>query len=103
MKGSLNSTVLYNFQSFTHVISCNPIICVCVLVTQLCLILCNPMNCSPSSSSVYEILQAKILEWVAVPSSRGIFPIQELNPYLLQLPHCRQILYPLSHQGNSIL
>ena len=33
--------------------------------------LCNPMNCSPSGSSVQGILQARILEWVAIPSSRG--------------------------------
>ena len=33
--------------------------------------LCNPMDCSPSGSSVHGILQTRILEWVAVPSSRG--------------------------------
>ena len=33
--------------------------------------LCNPMNCSPSVSSVHGILQARILEWVAISSSRG--------------------------------
>ena len=38
---------------------------------QLCLILCDPMDHSPPGSSVYEILQARILEWVAMPSSRG--------------------------------
>ena len=38
---------------------------------QLCLTLCDPMDCSPPGSSVHGILQAKILEWVAVPSSRG--------------------------------
>ena len=54
---------------------------------------CNLMDCSLPGSSVFGILQGIIVEWVAVPSSRGIFPIQELNPYLLQLPHCRQILY----------
>ena len=43
------------------------------------------------------ILQAGILEWVARPSSRWIFPTQGLNP---GLQHCRQILYHLSHQGN---
>ena len=43
------------------------------------------------------ILQAIILEWVAMTSSRGIFPIQGLNP---GLPHCRQILYHLNHQGS---
>ena len=42
-----------------------------MLVAQLCLVLCNPMDCSPLGSSVYEILQARILEWVAIPFSRG--------------------------------
>ena len=32
---------------------------------------CNPMDCSPPGSSVHEILQARILEWVAVSFSRG--------------------------------
>ena len=41
------------------------------LVTQSCQTLCNPMDCSPPSSSVHRILQARILEWVARPSSRG--------------------------------
>ena len=36
-----------------------------------CPILCNPMDWSPPGSSVHDILQAKILEWVAMPSSRG--------------------------------
>ena len=36
--------------------------CVCVLVTQLCLNLCDPMDCSSPGSSVHEILQARILE-----------------------------------------
>ena len=33
--------------------------------------LCDPMDCSPPGSSVHGILQARILEWVAMPSSRG--------------------------------
>ena len=41
---------------------------VCVLVAQSCLTLCNPMNCSPLGSSVPGILQARILEWIAIPS-----------------------------------
>ena len=45
--------------------------CVCVLVTQLCLMLSDPMNCSPPGSSVHGILQAGILEWVAMLSSSG--------------------------------
>ena len=41
------------------------------LVTQLCPTLCNPMGSSPPGSPVHEILQARILEWVAMLSSRG--------------------------------
>ena len=37
---------------------------------QSCLTLCDPTNCSPPVSSVHEILQARILEWVAIPFSR---------------------------------
>ena len=40
-------------------------------VTQSCLTLCDLMDCNPSGSSVHGILQARILEWVAVPFSRG--------------------------------
>ena len=40
---------------------------------QLCPALCNPMEYSPPRSSVHGILQARILEWVAMPSSRGSF------------------------------
>ena len=41
-----------------------------VLVAQSCPILCDPMECSPPGSSVLGILQARILEWVAIPFSR---------------------------------
>ena len=40
-----------------------------VLVVQSCPTLCNPMNCSPPGPSVHGILQARILEWVAIPFS----------------------------------
>ena len=56
-------------------------VCVCVCerererererVAQSCLTLCNPMDYSPRGSSVHGILQARILEWVAIPFSRG--------------------------------
>ena len=42
-----------------------------VLVTQSCPNLCNPMDYSQPGSSVHGILQARILEWVAMPSLRG--------------------------------
>ena len=44
---------------------------VCVLVAQLCLTLCDPMDCTPPASSIQKILWAKILEWVEIPFSRG--------------------------------
>ena len=62
----------------------------------------QPHDCSPSDYSVHGILQARILEWVAIPFSRdspGIFPTQESRRGLL---HCRQILY-LSHQGSPYI
>ena len=41
--------------------------CVCEYsVAQLCLTLCDPVDCSQQGSSVYGILQARILEWAAI-------------------------------------
>ena len=45
--------------------------CVCMLVAQWRLTLCDRMDSNLPGSSVYGILQARILEWVAVPFSRG--------------------------------
>ena len=50
---------------------CEMLLCVCAKSLQSCLTLCNPMDCSPPGSSVHGILQARILEWVAIPSSTG--------------------------------
>ena len=46
------------------------VIGVCVR-TQLCPTLCDPLDCSPPGSSVHGVFQARILEWVASPFSRG--------------------------------
>ena len=71
-------------------------ICMCAKSLQSCLTLYNSMNYSLPVSSVHGILQASILEWVAVPFSRGSsWP----RAQTLGLLHCRQILYHLSHQG----
>ena len=45
-------------------------VCMCVCVAQLYLALCDPMDCSPPGSFVHGILQARVLEWVGIPSSR---------------------------------
>ena len=58
-----------------------------VEVAQLCPTLCDPMDCT-----VYGLLQARILEWVAFPFSKG-------SPKI-GLPRCRRILYQLSHKGS---
>ena len=56
--------------------------CVCMSVrsvTQSCPTLCNPKDYSPPGSSVHGILQARILEWIAISSSRGSFQFRELT------------------------
>jgi len=67
-----------------------------VKVTQSCLPLCNPMDYSPwnfpGQNSPGQKAGAGSLSLL-----QGIFPTQELNP---GLPHCRQIIYPLSHKGS---
>ena len=65
-----------------------------MIVAQTCLTLHNPVDCSPLGSSVHGILQARILEWVAMPFSRGS------KGSNLGLLHCRRILYHLSHLGR---
>ena len=53
-------------------------------VAQLCPIICDRMDCSPSGSSVHGISQARILKWIAMPSSRGSSPfgIEPSSPAL---------------------
>ena len=55
-----------------------------VLVAQLCLTLCDPTDCSLPGSFVHGILQTRILEWVAMPSSRGSSPGFEPGSSALQ-------------------
>ena len=80
-------------------------------VAQSCLTLSDPMDCRLPGSSIHGIFQARVLEWGAIAFSeeyrsgyhfllQGIFPTQGSN---LGLPHCRQILYHLSHQGSHSL
>ena len=64
-----------------------------VLSRFSCIWLCHPMDCSPQGSSVHSILQARILEWAAMPLLQGVFLTQGWNQHLLHLLHCRWILY----------
>ena len=64
-----------------------------VVVAQSCATLCDLMDCSLPGPCVHGILQASILEWVAIPSP-GDLPdpgIEPMSP--TSLLHCRQILY----------
>ena len=68
-----------------------------VLIVQSRPTLCNPMDCSPPVSSVHGDSPDKNTGVGCHALLQGIFPTQGSNP---DLPHCRQILYPLSHQGS---
>ena len=67
---------------------------VVALVAQWCLILCDPMDCSPPGSSVHGIIKTWILEWVAFSSPRGLSnpgikpgsPALEADSLLSELP-----------------
>ena len=71
---------------------CCAVLCI---VTQSCLSFCNTMNCSQPGSSVHGDSPCKNTGVDSHCLLQGIFPTQGLNP---GLPHCRQILYCLSHQ-----
>ena len=60
---------------------------------QSCLTLCDPVDCSPPASSVHGILQARILEWVAVPSSRGSSPCRDQTRVSYIFCIDRRVLY----------
>ena len=63
----------------------------------------KPMDSSPPGSSVHGILQVRILEWAAMPSSRGIFPSQGLNLHPLCLLHWQaSSLPPALMLSNSL-
>ena len=67
---------------------------------QSCLTLCNFMDCSPPGSSVRGIVQARILEWVAISFSRRSPLSQRLNLHLL---HWQEDSLLLSHQRSPLL
>ena len=83
-------------QQFVWMSQVNIIKMLC-LVAQLCPTLCNPMDCSLPGSLVHAESPGKNTGVGCHAVLQGIFPTQVLN---LGLPHCRQILYHLSHQGS---
>ena len=73
-----------------------------VLVTQLCPIICDPMNCSLSGSSAHGILQARILEWVAISSRVVQSPRILLGwMYLLAFRHISAVIGHVKHDHKD--
>ena len=69
--------------------------CACAKSLQLCPTL-RPHRLQLTGSSVHGILQARILEWVAIPFSKGSSGSRDSNSHL----HCGQFLYHMSYQGS---
>ena len=62
---------------------------------------CDPMDCSPPGSSVHRISQARILEWVAMPSSRDL-PTPGIEPASPAALALQADALPLSHRGAGL-
>ena len=80
-----------------------PCLPMCVLSRSVVSTLCDPMDCSPPSSSVHGILQARILEWVAIPFSKGSFQPRDQThkrSNFLHLLLWQADSLPLHHIGN---
>ena len=71
------------------------LVCMHAKKLQSCATLYNPVDCNLPGSSVPRTLEARILEWVAMPSSRAIFLTPGLNQHLLHLLHWQVCSLPL--------
>ena len=86
------------FKHCLHLLNLSNVTCV---QAQLHLTLWNPMDCSPPGSSVHGICQSRILVWVAISYSRGIFLTQGLNLRIVHLFHWQADSLPLCHVGST--
>ena len=97
--------------AFTHSLTCSSsllylslqhLLCACMHAKSLqqCLTLCDLMDCGLPDSSVHELLQERILEWLAMPSSRG--SSQPSHQTCISYVSCigRRGLYHQSHLGS---
>ena len=76
----------------------SPVPTVLFVAAQSCMTICDPMDCSPPGSSVHGTLQARILEWGAMPSSRGSSQARDWT----QVSNITgRFFYQLSHRGSS--
>ena len=101
-KSNTNAYIEREFQVCFRSLTCtrskvNPQHYMTACCAQLCLTLCNPVDCSPRGSSDNGDSPDKKTEVSCHALLQEIFPTQGSNP---GLPHCRQIPYRLSHQGS---
>ena len=82
--------------SWTGAPLCTPVLC---LVARSCLILSDPMDCSPPGSSVHGDSPGKNTGVGCPALLQGIFPTQGSNP---GLPYCRRILSCLNYEGRPL-
>ena len=87
---SINSSA---YNTYYHVNTMCLLACMGVKSLQSCQTLCNPMDYSPPGSSVPETLQARILEWVTRPSSRGSSQPRDLTHFSYISCIGRRVLY----------
>ena len=78
-----------------------------VKLAQSCPTLCDPMDCSPPGSSVHGVLQARTLEWAAIPISRGSSPPRGqargscmAGGFFTACPYCPHIRHPAPHSPS---
>ena len=81
----------------------HPPCCVCAKLLQSCLTLCDPMDCSPPGSSVHGILQARILEWVAMLFFRGATWPRDRTHLSYVYLHRQASSLPLSPPGKPFI
>ena len=67
-----------------------------------CPTLCDPVDCSPPGSPVHGVLQARMLEWVALPPSRGL-PNPEIEPMSLTSPALTSVFFTTSATWETLL
>ena len=74
----------------------------CAEVAQSCQTLCDPMDCNLPGSSVHGILQARILYWIAMPSSRGSSWLRDRTriSYIYKLNYIAVIMTSFSYEHS---
>ena len=95
---------IVSFSSIHQISLCLTLLetCMCAKSFQACLILCNLVDCGPPVSSVHGILQARILEWGAVPSSRGSLQPRD-QTYLSYVSFISRQFFTTSTSGKARL